>query len=80
MSNVLSPEKQNLVLSCLVEGMSVRATSRVADCHRTTILRLLCDAGAWAAQHCDETLRNLTCKRLELDEAWSFVYVKEAHK
>lgn len=36
--------------------------------------------GTWAARYCDETLRDLTCERLELDEAWSFVYVKEAHK
>ena len=65
MSNVLSPAKQNLVLSCLVEGMSIRAASRVTGCHKTTILRLLCDAGQWAAHYCDEILRNLTCKRLE---------------
>ncbi len=80
MPNVLSPKKQKLILSCLVEGMSINSTSRVTGCHKVTILRLLCDVGAWAAQYCDETLRDLTCERLELDEAWSFVYVKEAHK
>ena len=80
MSNVLSPRKQALVISCLVEGMSLRATARVTDTHRTTILNLLRDAGTWAAEYCDKVLRDLPCKRLELDEAWSFVYVKEVNK
>lgn len=80
MSNVLSLRKQALVISCLVEGMSLRATARVTDTHRTTILNLLRDAGTWAAEYCDKALRDLPCKRLELDEAWSFVYVKEVNK
>lgn len=80
MPNVLSPTKQAFVLSCLVEGMGIRATSRVTGCHKTTILRLLCAVGTWASSYCDHKLRNLTCRRLELDEAWSFVYVKEKRK
>ena len=80
MSNVLSPRKQALIISCLVEGMSLRATARITDTHRTTILNLLRDAGAWAAQYCDKALRDLSCKRLELDEAWSFVYAKGKNK
>ena len=80
MPNVLSPTKQKLILSCLVEGMSINSTSRITGCHKVTILRLLCDVGTWASTYCDEALRNLSCKRLELDEAWSFVYVKEANK
>ena len=80
MSNVLPPRKQALIISCLVEGMSLRATARITDTHRTTILNLLRDTGTWAAQYCDEALRNLSCKRLELDEAWSFVYVKGSNK
>ena len=80
MSNVLSPQRQALIISCLVEGMSLRATARITDTHRTTILNLLRDAGTWASQYCDEALRNLSYKRLELDEAWSFVYVKGSNK
>ncbi|MXY83737.1 MAG: IS1 family transposase [Gemmatimonadetes bacterium] len=80
MANILSPHKQAHILSCLVEGVSVRATARITNTHRTTILNLLRDAGTFAARYCDATLRNLTCRRLELDEAWSFVYVKGANK
>ena len=75
----LSCEKQRLILNCLVEGMGVRPTARVVGCHHQTVLKLLCTAGSWASQYCDEHLRNLACRRLEVDEAWSFVYAKEAH-
>ena len=64
MANVLSPRKQALIIFCLVEGMSLRATARLTDTHRTTILNLLRDAGTWAAECCDRMLRDLLCKRL----------------
>ena len=80
MSNVLSPRKQAHIIRCLLEGVSINSTVRITGCHKTTILRLLEHIGTWASQYCDERLRNLPCKRLEIDEAWSFVYVKEGNK
>ena len=68
-----------MAIRCLVEGMGVRPTARVVGCHHQTVLKLLCAAGSWASEYCDEHLRNLACRRLEVDEAWSFVYAKEAH-
>ena len=77
MSNRVPKDKQTLILNCLVEGMGVRPTARVVGCHHQTVLKLLCSAGTWASQYCDKHLRDLACRRLEVDEAWSFVYAKE---
>ena len=40
------------------------------------MVKLLIDAGAAASRFQDERLRNLPCKRLEVDEIWSFIYAK----
>ena len=66
-----------MALRCLVEIMGVRPTARVVDCHHQTVLKLLVAAGSWAARFSDETLRDLPCRRIEVDEIWSFVYAKE---
>lgn len=66
-----------MALRCLVEGMGVRPTARLVGCHHQTILKLLVAAGTWSARFCDETLRELPCRRIELDEMWSYVYTKQ---
>ena len=75
--NVLPRERRALILRCLVEGMSMRATARTADVSKNTVAKLLADAGRACAEYQDRTLRNLTCRRLQLDEIWAFVYAKE---
>jgi IS1 family transposase len=77
MSNVLSPEKRAQVIACLCEGNSLRSTVRLTGVHRTTCQKLLCDLGRVCSEYQDKTLRNLTCKRLQCDELWSFVGCKE---
>ena len=77
MANYLSHAKQVMALRCLVEGMGVRPTARVVDCHHQTILKLLVAAGSWATRFSDLNLRDLPCRRIEVDEMWSFVYAKE---
>ena len=49
----------------------------MADVSRNTVDKLLCDVGAACLQYQDETLRNLSCKRIQCDEIWSFVYSKD---
>lgn len=75
--NKLPLAKRTQILHCLVEGMSLRATSRLADVSINTVTKLLMDAGKACAAYQDEHLRNLTCKRLQVDEIWSFVYAKQ---
>lgn len=72
----LSAQKRAQILHLLVEGTSLRATSRLADVSFNTVAKLFVDAGRACAAYQDQTLRNLRCKRLQLDEIWSFVYAK----
>jgi IS1 family transposase len=74
--NRLSTEKRAQVLSMLVEGNSVRATSRMAGVAINTVQKLILDIGEAAAAYQDEHLRDLPCKTIEADEIWSFVYSK----
>lgn len=75
--NKLSPEKRAAVLSCLVDGVSIRATSRITGAAKGTILRLLESAGTVCAAYQDAVLRNLPCRRIQADEIWSFVFGKD---
>ncbi len=77
MANVLHRTKQLAVLSLLVEGNSVRSTERLTGVHRDTILRLMVRVGEGCANLLDETMRDLPCKRLELDELWAFIGKKQ---
>ena len=75
--NKLTPAKRVAVLSSLVEGNSVRSTSRITGVAKNTILRLLAQAGVVAGEYQDGILRNLNCRRIQCDEIWSFVYGKD---
>ena len=77
MSNVLPRSKQVQVVSALVEGCSVRSTERMTGVNRKTVLTLLVRMGEGCASLLDDTMVNLPCKRLELDELWAFIGKKE---
>ena len=66
--NKLNIQKRVQILSCLIEGNSIRSTARITDTSKNTVTKLLCDLGAACAKYQDERLRNLTCKRLQCDE------------
>ena len=65
------------ILGMMVEGMAIRAISRLTGASKNTIVKLLVDAGQACSEYQDRTLRDLKCKRLQLDEIWSFVGAKE---
>jgi len=75
--NKLSMEERKQVVAALVEGNSLRSVSRMTGIHRTTIMKLLRDLGRACSIYQDKVFRNLSCKRLQCDEIWSFVYAKE---
>lgn len=61
----------------MVEGNSLRATARMTDTAINTVVKLLIDVGMACAEYQNQSLRNLSCKRLQCDEIWSFCYAKE---
>ena len=75
--NILPAHKRILVLKCLVEGMSIRATVRVTGVAKATVMKLLVTAGKVCADFQDRELRELPCRRVQADEIWSFIYAKE---
>jgi IS1 family transposase len=75
--NRLPLAKRAQILNCLVEGNSLRAASRLADVSINTVYKLLTDAGEACLAYQDQAFRNLPCKRLQLDEIWSFIYTKQ---
>jgi IS1 family transposase len=75
--NRLSADARVQILNMLVEGSSLRATSRVCGVSINTVTKLLVEAGEACAAYQDRMFRNLNCKRIECDEIWAFVYAKQ---
>src|SRR5437016_1416393 len=75
--NKLTIAKRAQIVSALVEGNSLRATSRMTGASKVTILRLLEALGPACVSYQDKALRNLTCKRIQCDEIWQFCYAKD---
>jgi hypothetical protein len=75
--NQLSHEKRCAVIRCLVEGCSIRSTVRITGVSKNAIQRLTIEIGEACLKFQSKMLRNLPCKRLELDEVWCFCYAKD---
>ncbi len=75
--NRLSPERRAQVVSCLVEGNSIRATCRMTGAAKGTVLKLLADIGEACRDYQDRNVRNLTTRRIQCDEIWAFCHSKE---
>ncbi len=75
--NSLSIEKRTQLISLLVEGMSMRAVSRVADVSINTVTKVLCETGRACADYHDVHVRGVKAKRIECDEIWTFCYAKQ---
>jgi IS1 family transposase len=73
----LTRKKQSQIVSALVEGNSIRATSRMFGVSKGTVLKLQVEAGYASADYQDRAFRNLTCKRIQCDEVWAFCYAKQ---
>lgn len=75
--NRLTLERRAQILRMMVEGVAIRAISRVTGASKNTIVKLLADAGSAFSAFQDNKLKDLSCQRLlQLDEIWSFVYAK----
>ena len=75
--NRLSIEKRVQIVSLLVEGMSMRAVSRVADVSINTVTKLLADVGVACSAYMDAAMRDLTITDVQVDEIWAFIGAKQ---
>jgi IS1 family transposase len=75
--NKLPFDKEVAVISALVEGNSIRATSRMTGVAKGTILSLLEKIGTACADFHDRAVRNVKSRRVQCDEIWQFCYAKD---
>ncbi len=78
--NVLPTEKQITIVAALTEGCSIRAIERLTEVHRDTIMSLGVRVGQGCARLHDRLFRELPTQLLQLDEIWSFIGAKQAHR
>jgi IS1 family transposase len=74
--NILTQEERVRVVGALVEGNSIRATSRMTGVARNTVTKLLVDLGQACMNYHDKNVRNLRVQRLQCDEIWAYVGAK----
>src|ERR1700719_2071474 len=75
--NRLPIDRRAALLGMLVEGNSLRATSRLGDVSINTVTKLLVDLGAACAAYHDEHVKNLRLRYIQCDEIWAFCYAKD---
>jgi len=77
--NRLSLTKRASILGMLVEGNSLRATSRLADVSINTVTKLVVELGEACAKYHYKNVINIRVRRLQCDEIWAFVGAKQKH-
>ena len=74
--NKLPTAKRAQIIRMLVEGISLRAISRVEDVSINTVSKLLVEAGEACIDFHNNSVRNVNSKRVQVDEIWQFCYAK----
>ncbi len=77
MANVLSHQTRSQILHLLCEGQSIRAVTRLTGVSKNTVTKLLIDAGKACWAYHDANVRDVTAKRVQVDEIWTFTYAKQ---
>jgi len=75
--NQLPLEKRVQIINMLVEGSSLRSTSRVCDVSINTVTKLLVEVGRACEKFHDEKVRKVQARNVQCDEIWSFVGSKQ---
>jgi transposase-like protein len=73
----LPPEKIVQIVKCLCEGVSIRATARLVEVEKKTVMRVMFHAAELCRRVMDTRLRNLRSRYLQADELWCFTGKKE---
>ena len=75
--NRLDNKTRAQIIRCLVDGNSIRATERTTGITKKAVTRLLVEIGEVCRAYQDAHFQNLPCKRIQVDEIWSFCGAKE---
>src|ERR1700686_4968258 len=75
--NKLDSKKREQVIAALIEGCSIRSIVRMTAVAKKTVLRLVIEVGAVCSAYQDRVFRNLSCRRLQVDELWGYIGAKE---
>src|ERR1017187_3905670 len=75
--NRLTTKDRAGILSVLCEGMGINAATRITGASKNTVLKLLAEVGEACALYQDRVMVGLTCKKVQCDEIWSFVGMKQ---
>lgn len=75
--NKLTTQERAKIIAHLVEGCSIRATVRLTGAAKRTVTRLQAELGEACRKFHNATVRNVTSKRVQCDEVWSFCYAKQ---
>src|SRR5256884_8345287 len=78
--NKLPFTKRAQILTLLCEGSSMRSIERIIGWSINTVDKLLRDAGEVALAYHDEHVRGVKAMRVQCDEIWSFVAVKQKNR
>jgi len=74
--NTLSKDERQRIVAALVEGNSIRSTSRMTGIARNTVTKLLVDLGTACMKFHNAHVRNVRVRRLQCDEIWAYVGAK----
>lgn len=75
--NTITHEKRCAVIRCLVDGCSIRATTRITGVAKNTIQKLTRELGQACLDFQGHVFRKLKCQRVQCDEIWCFCYGKD---
>jgi transposase-like protein/IS1 family transposase len=73
------PTKATQAITLMLEGMSIRAISRVTGLYKQTILDLMNTAAKKARLLLDSKVRNVSPRYVQMDELWGFVHTRDPH-
>lgn len=75
--NTLTHEKRCAVIRCLVDGCSIRATTRITGVAKNTIQKLTKELGEAVLEYHDKVVQKVKSQRVQCDEIWCFCHAKD---
>lgn len=70
-------DKAAQVVKLLVEGLGIRAVSRLTELHQETVLNILAASGQHCARLLDKRVRGVAVESVQVDELFAFVGCKQ---